>query len=135
MRAVWNLDRARSSAGWFFGPSGSDLASVARSRRACARANRTPRFSAMKRPALSWSLVLFALLVACSGDDGQVGDDGGRDPDSGAGGSSPDGGPDTVVPDPCEGQAPECPAQTGVDEGSGLAAVDRCAFPMQDTGT
>lgn len=89
----------------------------------------------MKRLALSWSVVLFALLAACSGDDGQAGDDGGRGPDSGAGGSSPDGGPDKVVPDPCEGQAPECPAQTGVDEGSGLAAVDRCAFPMQDTGT
>ncbi len=89
----------------------------------------------MRRLAQSWTVVAL-LLAACSGGDGQGGgDDDGHDVDSGAGGPSPDGGPATVVPDPCEGQAPECPAQSGVNEGSGLAPIDRCAFPMQDTGT
>lgn len=82
------------------------------------------------------------ILIACSGQ-GEGGDGGGGDSDDDRGGTdvpgvdSGSGGtdPDPVAPDPCEGQTPVCPAETGVDEGSGLAPIDRCAFPMEDQDT
>jgi hypothetical protein len=77
--------------------------------------------------------VLALALVACSGHES--GQDGGGD-----GAASPDGGatgspPDPAAPDPCEGQTPTCPPASGVTEGAGLAAIDRCAFPMEDRDT
>jgi len=80
--------------------------------------------------------VLALVLAACSGQGGGGGTsatDGGPD---GPGG--PDGAgspPDQIEPDPCEGQTPTCPPASGLSEGSGLAAIDRCAFPMEDRDT
>jgi len=80
-----------------------------------------------------------ALLPACGGDDGGDGDtDGGGDGSAGVDARAGSGGgsePDVFEPDPCEGQAPACPAAGELPEGSGLAPIDRCAFPMEDRDT
>jgi hypothetical protein len=73
-------------------------------------------------------------------DDGVASDDAGEGDgapgvDAGETGAGPDGAPDPVLPDPCSGEAPACPPRSGVGEGSGLASIDRCAFPMEDRDT
>lgn len=108
----------------------------------------------MKRLALLLALAGLALGScgpedAGSGDD-EIGvddgaDDGGddaTDDDTGDGSTGVDGGPGgpvdggTVVgPDPCEAEAPACPAESGLTEGSGLTPIDVCAFPMTDEDT
>jgi hypothetical protein len=89
------------------------------------------------------SMGLALLLAACSdsdsppsgGDDDGGDDQGTPEVDGGEPGSDVDGAPVPVLPDPCEGQAPVCPAESGLAEGDGLTAVDRCAFPMEDRDT
>jgi hypothetical protein len=94
------------------------------------------------RPVLLIPGLFAIILAACSGQDGGGGGDGGDGDDDGGGTDVPgvDSGstgtdPDPVAPDPCADQAPVCPSEAGVDEGSGLAAIDRCAFPMEDQDT
>lgn len=106
----------------------------------------------MKRLALL--LALAGLALGCGAeeagsgddeigvDDGAVDDpDGAADDGGGDGSTDVDGGPGDAVdggvvgPDPCESEAPACPAESGLTEGAGLAPIDVCAFPMADQDT
>lgn len=74
--------------------------------------------------------IAVATLLACSGPGDAPRDGGGGATDGDATAPSvPDAAP---LPDPCAGETPACPAAGDLAEGSGLAAIDRCAFPMDD---
>lgn len=76
-------------------------------------------------------LALAVVALAACGDASPPAVDGGAS--NGADGSgAADAAPDEVLPDPCEGMEPACPDPGALAEGSGLAAIDRCAFPMED---
>ena len=52
---------------------------------------------------------------------------------AGKAGSAGTGG--TAPSDPCAGKAPTCPKEPATSaEGDGLVAIDRCAYPMAETG-
>ncbi|HUS66030.1 MAG TPA: hypothetical protein VMZ28_15865 [Kofleriaceae bacterium] len=70
-------------------------------------------------------------LVACDDAGDLAAGDGGS---SGDAAGAADAAPDDVLPDPCAGMEPACPDPGALAEGSGLAAIDRCAFPMEDVG-
>jgi hypothetical protein len=87
------------------------------------------------------ALVLAIAPIGCSDGGSDGGDEGGSTDDGSEDNGSDDGTEDgggedgEVEPDPCAGQMPECPAESGLEEGSGLAPIDRCAFPLEDRGS
>jgi hypothetical protein len=82
------------------------------------------------RLALATSFVMTAALTACGDGAGSVVADGGANGDGKGDDVASDAAP--PLPDPCEGVTPACPEPGAIAEGSGLAPIDRCAFPMED---
>lgn len=90
----------------------------------------------------------FVLSTGCSGDDAAPGGGVAAEPDaadgaslstpgeSDGGASSTDAATDAPVepPDPCAAEKPVCPTTT-TTSGSGVVAIDRCAFPIEEAAT
>ncbi len=87
-----------------------------------------------------------AVAPGCSGGSEATERDGGADaaladaapeatrPTSDAASDTGADAEDAGPPDPCAAlPVPACPPPTGFSEGSGLHAIDRCAFPMKET--
>jgi hypothetical protein len=77
-------------------------------------------------------LLALAVLAACGANTDKA-----LDAPGGDGPTASDGGIDasTAIPDPCPATAPACPVASNPARGSGLQPIDRCAFPLTDTGT